>query len=201
MLGPARLDNHVFILNFLPQPLNPASFFLLLCVLCRGHHHILENSKARRLLLEDWEVKLALRTLLPQHRLLLGEIVLLVLGVAAHGANTHQPRPDELKVGDYVLHDGAVGRPRLAVLVVGVLVPVVQGPAAGPETALIVPVPVIRMLPPGEMQEAGQRHEMTTRVSEEDFEFLVCIWAREAHPLHTQVDRHDDGVTRSRGES
>lgn len=145
-------------------------------------------------------MKLALRTLLPQHRLLLGKIVLLVLRVVADGANTHQPRPDELKVGDDVLHDGAVGRPRLAVLVVGVLVPVVQGPAAGPETTLVVPAPVIRMLPPSEVQETGQRHEMTTRVGKEDFEFFVCIWAREAHPLHTQVDRHDDGGMRSRGE-
>lgn len=122
-------------------------------------------------------MKLALGTLLPQHRLLLGEVVLLVLRVVADGADTQQPRPDELKVGDYVLHDGSVGGPRLAVLVVGVLVPVVQGPTAGPETALVVPAPVVRVLPPGEVQEAGQRHEVATRVGEEDFEFLVGIWA------------------------
>lgn len=122
-------------------------------------------------------MKLALGTLLPQHRLLLGKVILLVLRVVAYGANPQQPRPDELKVGDDVLHDGSVGGPRLAVLVVGVLVPVVQGPAAGPETALVVPAPVVRVLPPGEVQEAGQRHEMTTRVGKEDFEFLVGIWA------------------------
>lgn len=122
-------------------------------------------------------MKLALGALLPQHRLLLGEVVLLVLRVVADGADAQQPRPDELKVGDDVLHDGAVGGPRLAVLVVGVLVPVIQGPAAGPEAALVVPAPVVRVLPPGEVQEAGKCHEMATRVGKEDLEFLVGIRA------------------------
>lgn len=119
----------------------------------------------------------AFGALLMQNSLLLRKVVFLILRMVADRADSQEPSSDELKVCNDILHDCAVGSPRLAVLVVRVLVPVVQGSSARPEAALVVPAPVVRVLPPGEVQEPGQRHEVAACVGEEDFELFVSVWA------------------------
>jgi hypothetical protein len=47
------------------------------------------------------------------------------------------------------------------------------------------------MLPPGEVYETGQLHQVMARIGENYLELLVGIRAREAYALHAQVDRHD----------
>lgn len=79
-------------------------------------------------------------------------------------------------------------------LVVCVLVPVVQCASTGPHGTFVVPGLVIWMFPPRQVQEAGKLHEMASRVGEQDFKLLVCVWAREADSLHAQVDRHCFGA-------
>lgn len=74
---------------------------------------------------------------------------------------------------------------------VGVFVPVVESAAACPEAAFVVPAPIVRMFPPGEMQKAWERHEVATCVCEDNFELLIGVGAREANPLHTKINRHD----------
>lgn len=79
-------------------------------------------------------------------------------------------------------------------LVICILVPIIEGATAGPEAAFVVPAPIVRMLPPCQMQEPRKGHEMTTSVGKQDFELLVSIGAREPHALHTQIDRHGVGA-------
>ena len=139
-------------------------------------------------------MKPTLGTLLTQDGLLAGELVLLVLRRAAHGAHAQQSRPNELKVSNQIFHDGTVGRPGLSVYMIDIFVPVVQRAAARPEAALVVPGAVVRVLPPDQVQEAGELHQMPPRVGEEDLEFLVGVRAGEADALHAEIDGHGWGV-------
>lgn len=136
-------------------------------------------------------MKPTLRTRLPQRLLLHRQLILLILRLVTDGTDAQQPRADELEVRDDVFHDGSrVRSPRLAVLVVGVLVPVVEGASAGPEAALVVPGAIVGVLPPGQVEEAGEGHEVAAGVGEEELELGIGVGTGEADSLHAEIDGH-----------
>jgi len=153
---------------------------------------ILEHGKAVGCFRHDREMEAALGAWLRKPRLLLVQIVGLVLRVSATRADSDEPRALQLEIHDYVLHDRAgADSPLLSVLVVGIHVPIFERFEAGPETNLIVPRRVVRVRPPGEMQETGQGLEVMSHAREDELELLVIAGSPESNALHALIDCHD----------
>jgi hypothetical protein len=107
-----------------------------------------------------------LRAGLTQDCLLLGQIVLLVLRLIANRADSDEPGADEFKVGDDILHDCTIRGPCLAVFMISILMPIVESPSAGPKATFIIPTSIIGMLPPCQMQESRECHQVTAGIGE-----------------------------------
>src|ERR1700747_3049011 len=135
-------------------------------------------------------MELALRARFCERLLLTVQVECLVLNVTATGADAKQARALELEVGDNILHNGALRRPRLSVLVIGRHAPVLERLLAGPEAHFVEPGRIVRMDPPCQMQEARQRLQMAPHIREQHLELLVTVGARKSHALHALVNRH-----------
>jgi hypothetical protein len=95
------------------------------------------------------------------------------------------------KVDDDVFHNGAGADGRLLrVFVVGVHVPVFEGLEARPKADLIVPMRIIRMDPPCQMEKSRKLLKVMTNVRENDLKFSVVILARKPQTLHALIDCH-----------
>ena len=125
-------------------------------------------------------------------RLLLVQIVRLILCMPTARTHTNQPRALEFEIHDYVFYNrtGPDG-PLFGVFVVGIHVPIFERFEAGPEADLIVPCRVVRVRPPGEMQETGQRLQVMPHPREDQLELLVVARSSEPNPLHALIDCHD----------
>ena len=153
---------------------------------------ILENGKAVRRFRHDRKAKAALRAWLCEPRLLLVQIVRLILCMPTARTYSDKPRALEFKVYDYIFYNRASANgPLFGVLVVGVHVPIFERFEAGPEADLIVPCRVVRVRPPGEMQETGQRLEVMSHTSEDQLELFVVARSPEPNSLHALIDCHD----------
>src|SRR6516165_40819 len=135
-------------------------------------------------------MKLALWARFCERLLLTVQVECLVLHVTATGADAKQARALELEVGDNILHNGALRRPRLSVLVIDRHVPVLERLLAGPEAHFVEPGRIVRMDPPCQMQEARQRLQMAPHIREQHLELLVAVGARKSHTLHALVNCH-----------
>ena len=168
---------------------------------CRWRRDILEHGKAVGRFGHDREVKAALRAWLCEPRLLLVQIVRLILCVPAAGAHSDEPCALEFEVYDYVFYDRtSADGPLFGVFVVGVHVPIFERFEAGPEADLIVPCRVVRVRPPGEMQETGQRLQVMPYTRKDQLELLVVARRPEPNPLHALIDCHDRSPDSGLGE-
>ena len=68
--------------------------------------------------------------------------------------------------------------------------PIFERFEAGPEADLIVPCRVVRVRPPGEMQETWQRLQVMPHAREDQLELLVIARSPEPNPLHALIDCH-----------
>src|SRR6516164_6642364 len=135
-------------------------------------------------------MKLALWARFCERLLLTVQVERLILNVTATGADAKQARALKLEVGDNIFHNGALRSPRLSVLVIGRHVPVLERLLTGPEAHFVEPGRIVWMDPPCQMQEAGQRLQMTSHIREQHLELLVAVGARKSHTLHALVNRH-----------
>jgi hypothetical protein len=86
-------------------------------------------------------------------------------------AHSDEPRALEFEVYDYVFYDRAsADGPLFGVFVICIHVPIFEGFEAGPEADFIVPRRIVRVCPPGEMQETGQRLQMMPYTREDQLE-------------------------------
>ena len=188
MYGP--FSTHWIVAFVSPQPLGMSASLSGFLERSGDLGSVLEDRGAVSRLWHNREVELAGRTWFREGLLFTIELERFVLDMIAGRADAKQARVLELEVGNDVLHDGAVRRPCLDVLVIDRHVPVLERLFAGPETHFVEPGRVVRMDPPCQMQEARQRLQMAPDIREKRLELLIAIRARKSHALHALVNRH-----------